>query len=86
MTSRDAGIVPDLFQMSFRTDLHMTTEKRGATRQDGLNRTTNISRQRMTMFVYLLDWTGLLRLRGSGNALLAGLSQCLTAGEIPRQR
>jgi hypothetical protein len=34
--------------------LHMTTQNRGATRQDCLNRTTNISRQWMMTFVYLI--------------------------------
>jgi hypothetical protein len=48
------GIVPDPFQMSFRTGLHMTTQNRGATRQDCLNITTNISRQWMVTFVYLI--------------------------------
>jgi hypothetical protein len=48
------GIVPDPFQMPFRTGLHMTTEKRGATRQDCLNRTTNISRQWMMTFIHVI--------------------------------
>jgi hypothetical protein len=47
------GIVQDPFQMPLRTGLPMTTEKRSATSQDCLDRTTHISREWMMTFVHL---------------------------------
>jgi hypothetical protein len=48
------GIVPDPCNMSLRTGLHMTAEKRGAASKDRLDRTTHISRERMMTFVRLI--------------------------------